>query len=121
MTDEPDGRQGGVTTRPEPPPSPEEERARFESALATLKLRRRLFFAVVILYMPFMWLVNRVSPGFNSMAVAFGIWVLLLFVAALYSALVRCPKCGKTFHLNGMSLLYLRRCLHCQMHISGRE
>lgn len=115
-----DRQEGGGEVNIAPPLSAEEQQRRFKAALASLKLRRRLFFAVVILYMPFMGVVNRLFPGLRNMVVAFGIWFLLLFVTAVYSALARCPSCGKSFHLNGMSLLYLRRCLHCQMHISGR-
>ena len=33
--------------------------------------------------------------------------------------LPRCPRCGNYFHVNGMMLLYLRRCLHCQLHINA--
>ena len=93
---------------------------------ATLKLglrifrrRRKYFFGTVIAYMPVMWLANKVSPTFRSMAIMFGIWVVILFCTALYSALVRCPRCGQYFHMHGMSLLYLRRCLHCQLHVTA--
>jgi hypothetical protein len=32
--------------------------------------------------------------------------------------LSKCPRCGNYFHLHGMTLLVLRKCLHCQLHIS---
>lgn len=86
--------------------------------LARIRLRRKLFFATVILYMPLMWAVSKVSPTFRSMAFAFGVWVTVLFFTALYAALARCPRCGHYFHMNGMSLLFLRRCLHCQLHVT---
>lgn len=83
-----------------------------------IRLRRKLFFITIILYMPLMWTANRISPTFNSMVVTFGVWFVVLFTTALYSALARCPRCGHYFHMNGMSLLYLRRCLHCQHHVT---
>jgi hypothetical protein len=91
----------------------------FRQAMDLIRRRRKYFFATIILYMPLMWVANKISPTFRSMAITFGIWVVVLFITALYSALARCPRCGHYFHMNGMSLLYLRRCLHCQQHISG--
>jgi hypothetical protein len=42
---------------------------------------------------------------------------LLIFVT-FQVALSKCPRCGNYFHMHGMSLLILRKCLHCQLHIS---
>lgn len=91
----------------------------FKQAMDLIRRRRKYFFATIILYMPLMWVANRISPTFRSMAITFSIWVVVLFITALYSALARCPRCGHYFHMNGMSLLYLRRCLHCQNHINA--
>jgi hypothetical protein len=91
----------------------------FKQAMDLIRRRRKYFFATVIAYMPVMWVANKISPTFRSMAITFSVWVVLLFITALYSALARCPRCGHYFHMNGMSLLYLRRCLHCQNHINA--
>ena len=91
----------------------------FKQAMELIRRRRKYFFVTVIAYMPLMWLANKISPTFSSMAITFSIWVVVLFITALYSALARCPRCGHYFHMNGMSLLYLRRCLHCQHHINA--
>jgi len=91
----------------------------FKQAMDLIRRRRKYFFATIIVYMPLMWAANKVSPTFRSMAITFSVWVVVLFFTALYSALARCPRCGHYFHMNGMSLLYLRRCLHCQLHISS--
>lgn len=93
--------------------------AAFKQAMALIRWRRKYFFATIILYMPLMWGVSKISPTFRSMAISFGIWVAILFITALLSALARCPRCGHYFHMNGMSLLYLRRCLHCQLHVTA--
>ncbi len=91
----------------------------FKQAMKLIRRRRKYFFATVLLYMPLMWGVNKLFPTFRSMAISFGIWVAILFITALLSALARCPRCGHYFHMNGMSLLYLRRCLHCQLHVTA--
>lgn len=91
----------------------------FQRAMALVRRRRKYFFATIIAYMPLMWLANKISPTFRSMAIAFGIWVVILFATALFSALARCPRCGNYFHMHGMTLMYLRRCLHCQLSIKS--
>ncbi len=93
----------------------------FGPAMRLIRRRRKYFFATIIAYMPAMWLVNRMFPTFRSMAITFALWVAFLFITALYSAVARCPRCGQYFHMNGMSLLYLRRCLHCQLHITANR
>lgn len=120
MAENHDKLQGESTAHPETTQVVEDDPVRFQALMNTLRMRRKLFFCVVIIYMPLMCLVHWISPTFRSMATAFVVWVVLLFLASLYSALARCPRCGKTFHLNGMSLLYFRRCLHCNLHISGK-
>jgi magnesium-transporting ATPase (P-type) len=91
----------------------------FQAGMRIIRMRRMYFFATVIAYMPLMWAVNKISPTFRSMAVTFVVWVVVLFITALYSAVARCPRCGNYFHMHGMSLLYLRRCLHCQLHVTA--
>ena len=91
----------------------------FKRGMALIRRRRKYFFALIIGYMPLMWLANKFFPTFRGMAITFGVWVVLLFITALYSALARCPRCGNYFHMHGMSLMYLRRCLHCQLHIKS--
>ena len=92
--------------------------ATFASSMRLIRRRRKYFFATIIGYLPVMLLANKISPTIRSMATTFGIWVVILFITALYSALARCPRCGNYFHMHGMSLLYLRRCLHCHLHIT---
>ncbi|MGE0155749.1 MAG: hypothetical protein AB7T17_01815 [Geobacter sp.] len=91
----------------------------FQRGMAVIRWRRKLFFATIIAYMPLMWLSNRFFPSFRGMAITFSIWVVILFITALYSALARCPRCGNYFHMHGMSLMYLRRCLHCQLSVKS--
>ena len=91
----------------------------FQRGMTVIRWRRKLFFATIITYMPLMWLSNKFFPSFRGMAITFSIWVAILFITALYSALARCPRCGNYFHMHGMSLMYLRRCLHCQLSVKS--
>jgi heme A synthase len=93
--------------------------ALFASAMGLIRRRRKYFFVTIVAYMPAMWLTNEISPAFRSMAFTFCAWVVILFVTGILSAVVRCPRCGQYFHMHGMSLLYLRRCLHCQLHVNA--
>jgi len=91
----------------------------YGSALSLIRRRRRYFFGTILIYMPAMWAVQKISPKYSSIAIAIGVWIVVLFVATLMSAITRCPRCGNYFHLHGMTLLYLRKCLHCQLHINA--
>ena len=88
-------------------------------ALSLIRRRRKYFFGTIIVYMPAMWAVQKISPKYTSIAIAIGVWIAVLFVTTLMSAITRCPRCGNYFHVNGLTLLYLRKCLHCQLHITA--
>ena len=91
------------------------------SYLAILKATRRrraCFFAIVLGYIPALLTVHHFSPTNRAMGTLFAIWVLLLIIATFLVALSRCPRCGNYFHLHGITLLILRKCLHCQLHIA---
>lgn len=88
-------------------------------ALSQIRRRRRIFFGVVLIYVPAVWVIHGISPTNKTMFTTIGIWVVLLLITCLMSAAARCPRCGNYFHVHGMSMLYLRRCLHCQLHINA--
>lgn len=96
-------------------PDPE----KFRKALGLIRRRRRYLLGTILAYIPALLLTQRVSPTDRSMGIVFGIWVVLLFIFALLAAIPRCPRCGNYFHVNGMTMLFLRRCLHCQLHINA--
>lgn len=98
-------------------PTVSEDQASYTQGLDLLRRRRKYFFGVVLGYVPVMWLLHEFAPRF--MLKAFGVWVVLLVVAMAVSAVARCPRCGNCFHMHGMTLLYLRKCLHCQLHINA--
>jgi len=87
--------------------------------LRIIRKRRWLLWMEIIIYLPAMWGTMQISSAFHVIAIAFGIWFLLLWIVVGYSALARCPRCGNYFHMHGMTLLYLRKCLHCQLHLKA--
>jgi hypothetical protein len=91
----------------------------FGPGLSIVRLRRWYLWVVILIYVPAMWLTLRVSPTYRAVEIVFAVWFVLLFAAATYSALARCPRCGNYFHMHGMTLLYLRKCLHCGLHVSA--
>jgi hypothetical protein len=91
----------------------------FGPALRLIRRRRKYFFGTVLGYVPALWIVHSVSPTDRAMGTVFGVWIVVLFITALLSAIAPCPRCGNYFHVNGMIILYLRKCLHCQLHITA--
>ena len=91
----------------------------YGKALRLIRRRRSFLFGVILMYVPAMWLIHGVSPALRTMLTAFGIWVLLLVTTCLMAAICRCPRCGNYFHVHGMTMLFLRKCLHCQLHINA--
>jgi hypothetical protein len=80
---------------------------------------RKYFFGTVLVYIPALLVTYQISPTNRAMGTVFGIWVILLILSTFIVALSRCPRCGNYFHMHGMTLLILRKCLHCQLHISS--
>lgn len=88
-----------------------------KSGLQKIRRRRWCLWSIILLYIPMMYLAMKTLPSFSEVMYVFFIWFVLMFSIALFAALVRCPMCGNYFHLHGMTLLYLRKCLHCQLHV----
>lgn len=92
--------------------------AMYKNVLNTTRRRRKYFFATVLIYIPAVLITYKISPTNRAMGTVFGIWVILLITTTFLAALSKCPRCGNYFHMHGMTLLILRKCLHCQLHIS---
>jgi hypothetical protein len=93
--------------------------AKIGPALRIIRRRRCYLWIVILGYLPAMWVTLKLMPLHKVLGSVFLVWVVLLFIVVLVSAVVRCPRCGNYFHMNGMTLLYLRKCLHCQLHINA--
>lgn len=87
--------------------------------LRIIRRRRWYLWGVIFIYLPLMWITLQFTSAFNPTALVFGVWFILLLVIALFAAVARCPQCGNYFHVNGMTFLCLRKCLHCQLHLTA--
>lgn len=109
----------GMEEHTDAAPDSSEDASGYHEGLRRIRIRRKYFFGVILVYIPAMWLIHSVAPDYRTMFTAFGIWVVLLIVTCLMSAVTRCPRCGNLFHVHGMTMLYLRKCLHCQLHVNA--
>lgn len=96
-----------------------EDPAALTRGLSRIRRRRWLLWLVLIVYLPTMAATQKITGSFNDSLPVFFIWFLVLLAVMAYSALARCPRCNNYFHVNGMILLYLRNCLHCQLHLNA--
>lgn len=88
-----------------------------KSGLKKIRRRRWCLWLIILFYLPIMAVAMKLLPSFTAVMGIFALWFILMFSIALIAAVARCPKCGNYFHLHGMTLLYLRKCLHCQLHV----
>ena len=87
--------------------------------LRIIRSRRWYVWGIIIVYMPAMWVTLKLAPTHLALGTVFAIWFILVWIVVGRSALARCPRCGNYFHMHGMTLLYLRKCLHCQLHLKA--
>ncbi len=95
------------------------DKAELGPGLRLVRRRRLYLWGVIGFYLPAMWLTLRVNPTYRALGTVFFVWFVLLFATALAAAVAPCPRCGNYFHMHGMTLLPLRKCLHCQLHITA--
>jgi uncharacterized membrane protein len=91
------------------------DKAVLRGGLRAVRRRRWYLWMIILVYMPLM----GVAMTYKAVGPVFIGWFVVMFVIALYAALARCPRCGNYFHMHGMTLLYLRKCLHCQLHLTA--
>jgi len=91
----------------------------FGPGLKKIRKRRRFLWGVMLVYLPAMWMTLRLTGSFEVAAAVFVAWIILFCIFATIAACARCPGCGNYFHMNGMTFLPLRKCLHCQLHINA--
>jgi hypothetical protein len=87
------------------------------TGLARIRRRRWYLWSALLIYLPAMMLTLRLSDSMHVALWVFGTWFVLTFILAFVAALAPCPRCGNYFHMHGMTLLYWRKCLHCQLHL----
>jgi hypothetical protein len=106
-------------SRDVPTENPDDNFAEIGPGLKKIRRRRWCLWAVILIYLPAMWVTLRLSSSMHAVGVVFGVWFVLLFTAAVVVAVARCPRCGNYFHMHGMTFLCLRKCLHCQLHLKA--
>ncbi len=90
-----------------------------KAGLRKVRRRRWYLWSLIIIYLPMMWVTLQMTHSFNSCGIVFLAWFIVLFAVALLSGAARCPRCNNYYHVNGPTLLYMRKCLHCQLHINA--
>ena len=93
----------------------------YAGILKTTRLRRKFLFITVLIYIPALLIIHNISPTDKAMGTLFAVWVVFLIIATVLVALCKCPRCGNYFHMHGITLLVLRKCLHCQLHIASKN
>src|SRR5690242_8409203 len=73
----------------------------FGPGLAKIRQRRLLLWILIAIYLPAMWTAQRITHSFWDAMPVFWVWFALLIVVVTVSAVVRCPRCGNYFHMNG--------------------
>ena len=87
--------------------------------LAKIRQRRWLLWATILIYLPGLLFVLELGLAAGTMVKLFGLWVGLLCIAVGLATIVKCPRCGQTFHTNGPTFLPVRKCLHCGLHLNA--
>jgi hypothetical protein len=87
------------------------------TGLVLIRRRRWYLWVAILIYLPALKLTMMLSSSTKVALSVVAIWLLISFSLAFYAALVRCPRCGNYFHMHGPTLLFLRKCLHCQLHL----
>lgn len=87
--------------------------------LCEIRRRRWCLWVVILVYVPLIKVALSYSGEFEVIGKVFAVWFVFMFAAVLWSSLAKCPRCGNYFHIQGFTLLYLRKCLHCRLHINA--
>jgi len=91
------------------------DKAALRRGLKSVRRRRWYLWAIILAYLPLM----GIAMTYKAVGAVFIFWFIVMFAIAFYTAVVRCPRCGNHFHLQGMTLFYYRKCLHCQLHVTA--
>jgi uncharacterized membrane protein HdeD (DUF308 family) len=93
--------------------------AKYTPILKQTRRRRKYFFGTILLYIPALLVTHHFFPSDKAMGTLFGVWLVILIIVTVLVAISKCPRCGNNFHIYGITLLVLRKRLHCQLPISS--
>lgn len=95
--------------------------AQFTVKMRSLRRRRWFLWGLVLIYLPAIYLALEWSGSDRVAGMVFLGWILLVCVAVGLAAFAICPRCGNTFHMHGFVPVYLRRCVHCGLHVTSNR
>jgi hypothetical protein len=90
-----------------------------QQGLAKVRNRRWILWAVILIYMPCLVIALEMEATGSTMGTLFIIWLVLLCVAVGLATVVKCPRCGNTYHTNGPTFLPVRKCVHCGLAVNA--
>lgn len=91
----------------------------FAPGLTLVRRRRRFLWGMLLVYVPAIWTTLLLTGSDRAAFKVFVLWVVLTSLAVGAAALARCPRCFNYFHMHGFVPLYLRKCLHCGLHVNA--
>ena len=87
--------------------------------LARIRQRRWLLWASILVYIPGLLITLETGASGKIMTMLFGGWLGLLCCAVALACVVKCPRCGQSFHTNGPTFLPVRKCVHCGLPLNA--
>jgi hypothetical protein len=91
----------------------------YSQGLGSIRRRRWFLWLTIIMYIPSIWVSLQLTHSDRTTFMVFVIWFAVTAYASGYAAIARCPRCKNYFHLKGVLSLYLRRCMHCDLHLNS--
>ena len=91
----------------------------YHAGLKKIRQRRWFLWLVILAYLPAMMLALESPDSGNAAVKVFIIWIVFLCIAVGLACVVRCPRCGGSFHTHGPTFIPFRRCVHCCLHVNA--
>lgn len=110
-----------MNSQPSGSDPPKVELPEFIAKMRNLRRRRWFLWGLVLIYLPAIYLALELSGSDRVAGMVFLGWILLVAAAVGLAAFAVCPRCAKTFHMHGFVPVYLRRCVHCGLHVTSNQ
>jgi len=97
------------------------EEVDIQAGLSLIRRRRWYVWMVILVYFPATWLTLELTQSYRSTGVVFGVWFVFLCATITLYGVIRCPQCGKYFHMRNSTLSFARSCRHCGLTLKGEN
>jgi hypothetical protein len=87
--------------------------------LAKVRNRRWILWTVILIYMPCLIVALEIQASGRTLGTLFTLWLVLLCIAVGLATVVKCPRCGNSYHTNGPTFLPVRKCVHCGLAVNA--